>query len=166
MILICLTPELVELIHERMLYANELSGKAPDESLESALARVDNRLTYGLIEDAFSLASCYAAAISQGHCFHDGNKRTAFAAMDTCLDLNGIEIQWDTQEVGDKIIALAQSRLNEEQLAQWMRQYHREKRADETQHHGLEARRAMQLRPKRPAGRENGDPMVTLTGSA
>ena len=117
-----LTPELVELIHDNILYPNELKGRAADKSLDSALARVDNRLAYGLIEDAFSLAPCYAAAISQGHCFNDGNKRTAFAALDVCLDLNGIEIQWETSEIGDKIIQLAQSKLSEEQLAEWMRE--------------------------------------------
>ena len=117
-----LTPELVELIHDNILYPNELKGRAADKSLDSALARVDNRLAYGLIEDGFSLAACYAAAISQGHCFNDGNKRTAFAALDACLDLNGIEIQWDTSEIGDKIIQLAQSKLSEEQLAEWMRE--------------------------------------------
>ena len=116
-----LTLELVELIHDNILYPNELKGRAADKSLESALARVDNRLAYGLIEDGFSLAACYAAAISQGHWFNDGNKRTAFAALDVCLDLNGIEIQWDISEIGDKIIQLAQSKLSEEQLAEWMR---------------------------------------------
>ena len=117
-----LTPELVELIHDNILYPNELKGRAADKSLDSALARVDNRLAYGLIEYAFSLAACYAASISQGHCFNDGNKRTEFAALDACLDLNGIEIQWDTSEIGDKIIQLAQSKLSEEQLAEWMRE--------------------------------------------
>ena len=117
-----LTPELVELIHDNILYPNELKGRAADKSLDSALARVDNRLAYGLIEDAFSLAACYAAAISQGHCFNDGKKRTAFAALDACLDLNGIELEWDTSEIGDKIIQLAQSKLSEEQLAEWMRE--------------------------------------------
>ena len=117
-----LTPELVELIYDNILYPSELKGRAADKSLDSALARVDNRLAYGLIEDAFSLVACYAAAISQGHCFNDGNKRTAFAALDACLDLNGIEIQWDTSEIGDKIIQLAQSKLSEEQLAEWMRE--------------------------------------------
>ena len=117
-----LTPELVELIHDNILYPNELKGRAADKSLESALARVDNRLAYGLIENAFSLAACYAAAISQGHCFNDGKKRTAFAALDVCLDLNGIEIHWETSEIGDKIIQLAQSKLSEEQLAEWMRE--------------------------------------------
>ena len=67
-----LTPELVELIHDNILYPNELKGRAADKSLESALARVDNRLAYGLVEDGFSLAACYAAAINQGHCFNEG----------------------------------------------------------------------------------------------
>jgi len=119
---VLINPALVELIHDKVLYPNELKGLAKDKSLESALARVENRLAYGLIEDVFDLASAYAAAVSQGHCFNDGNKRTAFFVMDTFLDLNNINIKWDTEEIGQKIILLAQSKLSDEQLAQWLRE--------------------------------------------
>jgi death on curing protein len=33
-------------------------------SREDALARVDNRLTYGMIDDAYDLAAAYAIAIA------------------------------------------------------------------------------------------------------
>ena len=73
-----LTPAYVEAIHDAVLNPGELTGAAGDKSLDGALARVDNRLAYGLIVDAFDLAAAYAVAIAQGHCFNDGNKRTAF----------------------------------------------------------------------------------------
>ncbi len=60
-----------------MLNPGELTGRARDKSLEGALARVDNRLAYGLIVDVFDLAAATAVAIAQGHCFNDANKRTA-----------------------------------------------------------------------------------------
>ncbi len=87
-----LSVDLVVLIHEEILSANELQGLAADKSLDSALARIDNRLAFGMVDDIYSLAAAYAAAISQGHCFNDGNKRTAFQAMDIVLDLNGVAI--------------------------------------------------------------------------
>lgn len=112
---------LVEAIHDAVLNPGELPGLALDKSLEGALARVDNRLAYGLIGDVFELAAAYAVAISQGHCFNDGNKRTAHQCMDVCLDLNGIQIDWTSEDVGQAIIRTAQRLLDEGELAQWLR---------------------------------------------
>ena len=95
---------------------------AGDKSLEGALSRVENRLNYGLIEDIYSLAASYAVAVSQAHCFNDGNKRTAFQVMDLILDLNGINVTWDTETVGQKMVLLSQSKFDETDLAQWLRQ--------------------------------------------
>lgn len=116
-----LTAELVEAIHDSVLNPGELPGRARDKSLEGALARVDNRLAYGMIEDVFDLAAAYAVAIAGGHCFNDGNKRTAHQSMDVCLDLNDVQIDWSTAEVGDTIIRTAQGALDEVALADWLR---------------------------------------------
>ena len=108
-------------IHDEVLEPNELQGMAGDKSLEGALSRVENRLKYGLIEDIYSLAASYAVAVSQAHCFNDGNKRTAFQMMDLILDLNGISAVWDVEAVGQKIVLLSQSKLDEADFAQWLR---------------------------------------------
>ena len=108
-------------IHDEVLEPTELQGMAGDKSLEGALSRVENRLNYGLIEDIYSLAASYAAAVSQAHCFNDGNKPMAFQVMDLILDLNGINAIWDVEEVGQKIVLLSQSKLDEADLAQWLR---------------------------------------------
>jgi death-on-curing protein len=119
--LVLLSPDLVETIHDAVLNPGELPGRARDKSLEGALARVDNRLAYGMIADAFELAATYAVVIATGHCFNDGNKRTAHQSMDVCLDLNGIEIAWSTEEVGGIIIEAAQGRIEAADLADWLR---------------------------------------------
>lgn len=116
-----LSADLVDLIHDEVVNPGELAGRARDRSLEGALSRVDNRLAYGMISDAFALAAFYAEAIAQGHCFNDGNKRTAHQSMDVCLDLNGIAIIWSVQDTADSIILLAQSKLAAEDLAEWLR---------------------------------------------
>ena len=108
-------------IHDEVLEPHELQGMAGDKSLEGALSRGENRLNYGLIEDIYSLAASYVVAVSQAHCFNDGNKRTAFQVMDLILDLNGIHAVWDVEEVGQKIVLLSQSKLDETDLAQWLR---------------------------------------------
>jgi death-on-curing protein len=108
-------------IHDEVLEITELLGIAGDKSLKGALSRVDNRLTYGPIDDIYSLAASYATAISQADCFNDGNKRTAFQVIDLILDLNGIHVIWDIEAVGQKIVLLSQSKLDEADLAQWLR---------------------------------------------
>jgi prophage maintenance system killer protein len=69
----------------------------------------------------YSLAAPYLAAISQAYWFDDANKQTAFQVMDLILDLNGINVTWDGEAVGQKIVLLSQSKLDEVDLAQWLR---------------------------------------------
>ena len=122
MTFILLSAELVERIHDHVLNPGELPGRARNKSLEGALARVDNRLTYGMIADAFDLAAAYAIAIAQGHCFNDANKRTAFRSMHAVLALHGLNIQLDTEDIGQTIIRAAQRLMDEGELAEWLRQ--------------------------------------------
>lgn len=111
----------VEALHDMVLNPGELPGRAQDKSLEGALSRVDNRLIYGLIEDIFDLAAAFATAIATGHCFNDGNKRTAYRTMLVCLKLNGVSMDHGTEEIGDRIILLAQGHLQEPDFADWLR---------------------------------------------
>jgi death-on-curing protein len=41
--------------------------------------------------------------------------------MDLVLDLNGVQIDWNIESVGQKIILLAQSKLDEVEFAAWLR---------------------------------------------
>ncbi len=119
--MLTLTVEIVVAIHDEVLNPGELQGRARDKSLEGALGRVENRLAYGLVEDIYDLAAAYAVAVSQGHCFNDGNKRTAFRTMNAALMVNGIRIAWNTEEVGQTIIRVAQGLMGEGALAEWLR---------------------------------------------
>ncbi len=118
---ILLSAELLDRIHDHVLNPGELSGRALNKSLEGALARVENRLAYGMIDDVFDLAAAYAIAIAQGHCFNDANKRTAFRAMHAVLALNGVQMMFETEEAGQTIIRAAQRLLDEGELALWLR---------------------------------------------
>ncbi len=117
-----LSRDVVMAIHDEVLNIGELPGLALDKSLEGALARVENRLAYGLIGDVYDLAACYAMAIATGHCFNDGNKRTAYRSMEVCLEANGIAPDWNTEEVGQIIIRVAQGLMDEGALADWLRE--------------------------------------------
>ena len=116
-----LSSERVIAIHEQVLGPDELQGMARNKSIESVLARVDNRVAYGMIEDVFELAACYACYIAVGHVFNDGNKRTAFTAMDTCLRINGVELDFDIAKASEMIIKAAQGIVDEKELADWLR---------------------------------------------
>ncbi len=117
-----LSVEMVIAIHDAVLNPGELPGLARDKSLAGALGRVENRISYDLIADAFDLAAAYVVAISQGHCFNDANKRTAHQTMDVCLALNGVEITWAVEDVGPIIIRTAQRQMDEGELAEWLRE--------------------------------------------
>lgn len=108
-------------LHDAVLNPNEIAGLAGDKSLDAVLGRIGNRLQYGLIEDVFDLAATYAVVLAVGHVFNDGNKRTAFTLMDICLVQNGIEPTYDVIEAADMIIQAAQSKVDEKELALWLR---------------------------------------------
>ena len=108
-------------IHEFVINSNEMQGLAKNKSIEAIISRIDNRIAFGMIRDVFELAACYACYISVGHAFHDANKRTAFAAMDLCLTLNEIELEYIDAEIGQIIIKAARGIVDETELADWLR---------------------------------------------
>ena len=114
------TRDVVE-IHGLVINDNELQGMAGDKSLDAVLARIDNRLSFGLINDAYDLAACYACFLAVGHVFNDANKRTAFACMDVCLSLNDVVLVYDHEEAGGLIIKAAQGIVDEIELSTWLR---------------------------------------------
>lgn len=107
--MVILDTVLVITIHEEVILPHEIQGLSIDRPLDSTLERVHNRINYGMITSPFEVAAAYAVCIAKGHCFNDANKRTAINTMDVCLYLNGIEIDYDTEEVGDLMRAIADS---------------------------------------------------------
>ncbi len=108
-------------IHDLVIGDNELQGMAGDKSLDALLARIENRMSFGMINDEFDLAACYACFLAVGHVFKDANKRTAFACMDVCLSLNDIDLNYNHREVGDLIIGVARGIIDEIELGTWLR---------------------------------------------
>jgi death-on-curing protein len=119
--MIFLSVEQIVEIHEAVIDDNELQGMARDKSLDAIVARIDNRIAFGMVADVFELAACYACYVAVGHAFHDANKRTAFTAMDICLALNGISLEYDAEEVGALVVKAAQGIVDEVELAEWLR---------------------------------------------
>ncbi len=116
-----LTSEHILIIHESVINKNELQGLAGNKSLESLVARVENRIHYGMIIDEYELAATYAVVVVVGHVFNDANKRTAFMAMDTCLRENAIVLPYNTESIGQMIVRVAQGLVDEAELARYLR---------------------------------------------
>ncbi len=107
-------------IHDLVISQNEFQGMAGDKSLDAVLARIENRMSFGMINDVYELAACYACFLAVGHVFNDANKRAAFACMDICLSLNDIELVYDQVETGDLIIKAALGVVDETELSAWL----------------------------------------------
>ena len=91
--------------------------------LESALARPVNRFQYRDDADRCDLAAAYGFGIARNHPFVDGNKRVAFQAMYVFLGLNGLRIEAAEEEVVELILRLARGELEEQALADWLREH-------------------------------------------
>ena len=94
-----------------------------DNALESALARPQQRWHYGQEVDIAALAAAYAFGLVKNHPYRDGNKRIGFLALVTFLGINGFDFDAPEQEVVAEMLMLADGRLSEEQLAEWVRSH-------------------------------------------
>ncbi|MBQ4050737.1 MAG: type II toxin-antitoxin system death-on-curing family toxin [Oscillospiraceae bacterium] len=65
-------------------------------------------------------AARLAFGIVQNHPFVDGNKRTGAHAMLVFLELNGIPLQYDQQELIDIILAVASGKADDNELFLWI----------------------------------------------
>lgn len=90
--------------------------------LEGALARPLNRAGYG-DPDVVELAAVYALAIAKNHPFIDGNKRTAYVALETFLALNGMAFPASDAEAIVAMLDMASGEMGEDEFTAWVRQH-------------------------------------------
>ena len=84
--------EVLYAVHEEQLAEHGgLAGLRDANALESAVARPEQLAHYGT-PDWAELAAAYGYGLARNHPFADGNKRTAFVAVELFLALNGYEL--------------------------------------------------------------------------
>ena len=88
--------------------------------LESALGRPRHVWSYDPDVNLPRLAAEYGFGLARNHPFLDGNKRTAFVAMNVFLILNGYEIEATEAEVVDGILRVVKGSLDLDGLVQWI----------------------------------------------
>jgi death on curing protein len=114
-------------VHEEQLAEHGGGAGVRNAGLfESALARPQNLALYEK-PDVFDLAASYGFGIARNHPFIDGNKRTAFVAVELFLDLNGVELTADDASCVMTMLAVATGEMDEATFAEWIRR-HCEKR--------------------------------------
>ena len=69
------------------------------------------------------LAAAYGYGIASSHPFRDGNKRIAFLAMVIFLGVNQKALEAPEAEVVSTMLAVADGRWSQNDLAAWVRRY-------------------------------------------
>ncbi|MFP5460738.1 MAG: type II toxin-antitoxin system death-on-curing family toxin [Gammaproteobacteria bacterium] len=114
--------EVIDAVHEAQLAEHGgLVGIRDSGLLESALARPRNLAGYGS-PDLADCAAAYGFGIARNHPFLDGNKRTAFVAMELFLALNGQSLVADDADCVLTMLGVAAGDIDEPSLAEWLRQ--------------------------------------------
>jgi death on curing protein len=108
-------------IHDRMLADfGGARGVRDAGALESALFRP----VTGYYDDVIAQAAALLESLLINHPFVDGNKRTAFAAADISLRLNGYGVVASTDDAYQAVIgALAPGARGFELLDGWLREH-------------------------------------------
>ena len=110
-------------VHEEQLAEHGGGSGVRDQGLfDSALNRPLNLAAYG-DPDVAALAAVYGFGLARNHAFVDGNKRTAFVAVELFLALNGWRLTADDAACVLTMLALAAGDLREDEFAQWLREH-------------------------------------------
>jgi len=116
-------PSVILAVHdEQMAEHGGAAGLRERGLLESALARPSNLAAYGKPDHA-DLAACYGVGIAKNHPFVDGNKRTAFVAVELFLTLNGWKLSASDADAVLAMLAVAAGKIDETGFAEWIRRH-------------------------------------------
>jgi len=108
-------------VHDEQLAEHGGAIGLRDEGLfDSALARPQNLSAYGSPDHA-DLAAAYGVGLAKNHAFIDGNKRTAFVAVELFLVLNGYELVASDADCVLTMLSVAAGELDEVAFASWIR---------------------------------------------
>jgi death-on-curing protein len=118
---IWLLGSVVGAVHEEQLAEHGGAVGLRDKGLlDSALARPLHLAAYG-DPDAAALAAAYGFGLARNHPFIDGNKRTAFVAVELFLQLNGWRLTANDVDCVLTMLSLASGTLSEDAFADWLR---------------------------------------------
>ncbi|MEH1903803.1 MAG: type II toxin-antitoxin system death-on-curing family toxin [Nostoc sp.] len=97
------------------------SGVREEGLLDSALAQP--QATFGgelLHPTIHEQAAAYLYHLAMNHPFIDGNKRTAFAVMDTFITLNGYSLNLSQEQAYNLVIRVVHKEISKEELSAFL----------------------------------------------
>lgn len=107
--------------HDKLLEVTPgVAGMSDRGRAEALIYRVLNKYEYEGVNDLWLLAAMHLLAISRGHIFNDGNKRTALFITLLFLKRNGITLAANPAWV-DMTVDAAAGRLSPEDIAARLR---------------------------------------------
>jgi death-on-curing protein len=119
----------VDAIHNDQLREHGgLPGIRDENVLESALARPQQKWHYAEDTDLATLAAAYGFGLVKTRPYRDGNKRIGLLAIATFLGINGHDLRATDADVVTQILALADNRVSEAELADWIRAHSRKQK--------------------------------------
>lgn len=108
-------------VHDEQLAEHGgISGVRDEGMFLSAMSRAQNLVSYGA-PDVAELAAAYGVGLAKNHPFLDGNKRTAFVAVELFLVLNGYVLIAKDVDCIITMLAVASGEINEAEFAHWIR---------------------------------------------
>jgi len=73
--------------------------------------------------DLYAMAAAYLFHITKNHPFVDGNKRIGTFAALAFLDINGIEIITDPDDLADFVLSIARSEVDKNKIADYLQSH-------------------------------------------
>ena len=119
--MVWLSRDLVMAIHDEQLAEHDGAGGSRDNGLlEGALARPTNREGY-TNPDIAELAALYALRIVRNHSFIDGNRGTAYVALETFLALNRLRFPVSDADAAIVTLQMAAGDIDDDTVIGWAR---------------------------------------------
>lgn len=118
-----ITTEFVIAVHDEILRQTQIGRAGVHlERLEAVLGRVEQQIYYQQLDNIFEISAWYGIALSKGHAFVDGNKRTALAVMLTFLEIQGVDIPYNSG-LDDLMVDIVESHYDHEILSRMIAEF-------------------------------------------
>jgi death-on-curing protein len=114
--------QVIKIHHRQIQKFGGTFGIRDEGLLDSALAQP--QATFGgelLHPTIYEQAAAYLYHLAMNHPFIDGNKRTAFAVMDTFITLNGYSLDLSDEQTYNLVIQVVQREMSKEQLSAFLK---------------------------------------------
>jgi death on curing protein len=124
------TPRFIEMSlvltihHDQLESLGGTSGIRDEGLLDSALAQP--QATFGgqfLHPTLPEQAAAYLYHLAKNHPFVDGNKRTAFAVMDTFLRINGYRLDLSADATYQMVLDVVEDKMSKEALGEFLQKH-------------------------------------------